>query len=77
MRVVNGVLLYQVNAHEACADVTWTTTRKGLLSIVLKNQNAVMALIKQDGNPEYLLRLLEAVTDMSEHDYRYFNIIEP
>lgn len=77
LRVVNGVLLYQVDACEENADVTWITTRKGLLSIVLKNQNAVMALIKQEGNQDYLIRLLESVTDMSEQKYRYFNLIEP
>lgn len=75
LRAVNGVLLYQVNATAEDADVTWTTNRMGLLSIVQKNADAVSALITQDGDETCLEKLMDAVTVLDE--YRYFNIIEP
>lgn len=75
LRVVNGVLLYQVNATAEDADVTWTTNRMGLLSVVQKNANGVAALITQDGDETCLEKLMDAVTVLN--DYRYFNIIEP
>lgn len=75
LRVVNGVLLYQVNAKAENADVTWTTNRMGLLSVVQKNSDAVAALITQDGDETCLEKLMDAVTVLN--DYRYFNIIEP
>ena len=75
LRVKNGVLLYQKDAQDADADVTWTTKRAGLLSIVQKNAENVAALIEQEGDETCLTRLLDAVTVTSE--YRYFNIIEP
>ena len=75
LRVKNGVLLYQKDAQDADADVTWTTKRAGLLSIVQKNAENVAALIEQEGDETCLTRLLDAVTVTSE--YKYFNIIEP
>ena len=72
LRVKNGVLLYQKDAD---ADVTWTTKRAGLLSIVQKNAENVAALIEQEGDETCLTRLMDAVTVTSE--YKYFNIIEP
>ena len=57
------------------ADVTWTTKRAGLLSIVQKNAENVAALIEQEGDETCLMRLMDAVTVSSE--YKYFNIIEP
>ncbi len=48
LRVKNGVLLYQKDAQDADADVTWTTKRAGLLSIVQKNAENVAALIEQE-----------------------------
>ena len=75
LRVKNGVLLYQKDAQDADADVTWTTKRAGLLSIVQKNAENVAALIEQEGDETCLMRLMDAVTVSSE--YKYFNIIEP
>lgn len=75
LRVKNGVLLYQKDARDADADVTWTTKRAGLLSIVQKNAENVAALIEQEGDETCLTRLMDAVTVTSE--YKYFNIIEP
>ena len=75
LRVKNGVLLYQKDAQDADADVTWTTKRAGLLSIVQKNAENVAALIEQEGDETCLTRLMDAVTITSE--YKYFNIIEP
>ena len=75
LRVKNGVLLYQKDAQDADADVTWTTKRAGLLSIVQKNAENVAALIEQEGDESCLTRLMDAVTVTSE--YKYFNIIEP
>ena len=75
LRVKNGVLLYQKDAQDADADVTWTTKRAGLLSIVQKNAENAAALIEQEGDETCLTRLMDAVTVTSE--YKYFNIIEP
>lgn len=75
LRVVNGILLYQVDAQSADADVIWNTNLLGLLSIVQKNSDAVATLIKQDGDEKCLEKLIDAVTVMT--DYRFFNIIEP
>ena len=75
LRVKNGVLLYQKDAQDPDADVTWTTKRAGLLSIVQKNAENVAALIEQEGDETCLTRLMDAVTVTSE--YKYFNIIEP
>ena len=75
LRVKNGVLLYQKDTQDADADVTWTTKRAGLLSIVQKNAENVAALIQQEGDETCLTRLMDAVTVTSE--YKYFNIIEP
>lgn len=75
LRVKNGVLLYQKDAQDADADVTWTTKRAGLLSIVQKNAENVAALIEQEGDETCLTRLMDVVTVTSE--YKYFNIIEP
>lgn len=75
LRVKNGVLLYQKDAQDADADVTWTIKRAGLLSIVQKNAENVAALIEQEGDETCLTRLMDAVTVTSE--YKYFNIIEP
>ena len=75
LRVKNGVLLYQKGIQDADADVTWTTKRAGLLSIVQKNAENAAALIEQEGDETCLTRLMDAVTVTSE--YKYFNIIEP
>ena len=75
LRVKNGVLLYQKDAQDPDADVTWNTKRAGLLSIVQKNAENVAALIEQEGDETCLTRLMDAVTVTSE--YKYFNIIEP
>lgn len=75
LRVKNGVLLYQKGVQADDADVTWTTNRMGLLSIIQKNPDNVAALITQEGDTTYLAQLMDAVTVMT--DYRYFNIIEP
>ena len=75
LRVKNGVLLYQKGIQDADADVTWTTKRAGLLSIVQKNAENAAALIEQEGDETCLTRLMDAVTVMSE--YKHFNIIEP
>lgn len=74
LRVVNGVLLYQVDAKADDADVTWTTNRAGLLAIVQKNADSVAELIKQDGDESCLEKLMDAVTVMN--DYKFFNLIE-
>ena len=71
----NGVLLYQKDTQEPNADVTWTTKRAGLLSVVQKNAENVAALIEQEGDETCLTRLMDAVTVTS--DNKYFNIIEP
>ena len=63
------------DAQDADADVTWTTKRAGLLSIVQKNAENVAALIEQEGDETCLTRLMDAVTVTLE--YKYFNIIEP
>ena len=75
LRVKNGVLLYQKDTQDADADVTWTTKRAGLLSIIQKNAENVAALIQQEGDETCLTRLMDAITVTSE--YKYFNIIEP
>ena len=75
LRVKNGVLLYQKDAQDADADVTWNTKRAGLLAVVQKNAENVAALIEQEGDETCLTRLMDAVTVTSE--YKYFNIIEP
>ena len=75
LRVKNGILLYQKDTQDPDADVTWTTKRAGLLSIVQKNAENVAALIEQEGDETCLTRLMDAVTVTSE--YKYFNIIEP
>ena len=75
LRVKNGVLLYQKDAQDPDADVTWTTKRAGLLAVVQKNAENVAALIEQEGDETCLTRLMDAVTVTSE--YKYFNIIEP
>lgn len=75
LRVVNGILLYQVNATAKDADATWTTNRMGLLSMVQKNEAGIKGLIKQEGDVSCLEKLVDAVTVIN--DYRYFNIIEP
>lgn len=75
LRAVNGILLYQVNATAEDADVTWTTNRMGLLSVVQKNADAVAALVAQDGDETCLEKLMDAVTVLN--DYRFFNMIEP
>ena len=75
LRVKNGILLYQKDTQDPDADVTWTTKRAGLLSIVQKNAENVAALIEQEGDETCLTRLMDAVTVSSE--YKYFNIIEP
>lgn len=75
LRVKNGVLLYQKDTQDADADVTWTTKRAGLLSIIQKNTENIAALIQQEGDETCLTRLMDAVTVTSE--YKYFNIIEP
>ena len=75
LRVKNGILLYQKDTQDPDADVTWTTKRAGLLSIVQKNAENVAALIEQEGDETCLMRLMDAVTVSSE--YKYFNIIEP
>ena len=75
LRVVNGVLLYQVGTQADDADVTWTTNRAGLLSVVQKNADAVAALIAQEGDTSCLAKLMDAVTVMTEH--KFFHIIEP
>ena len=73
--VKNGVLLYQKDTQADNADVTWTTNRVGLLSVIQKNSDGVAALITQDGDTTYLTQLMDAVTAMA--DYRFFNIVEP
>ena len=73
LRVTNGVLLYQKDTQDA--DVTWTTKRAGLLSIIQKNTENIAALIQQEGDETCLTRLMDAVMVTSE--YKYFNIIEP
>ena len=75
LRVKNGVLLYQKDAQDPDADVTWNTKRAGLLAVVQKNAENVAALIEQEGDEICLTRLMDAVTVTSE--YKYFNIIEP
>ena len=61
LRVKNGVLLYQKDAQDPDADVTWNTKRAGLLSIVQKNAENVAALIEQEGDETCLTRLMDAV----------------
>lgn len=73
--VKNGVLLYQKDTQADSADVTWTTNRAGLISIIQKNSDGVAALITQEGDTTYLTQLMDAVTAMA--DCRFFNIIEP
>ena len=73
--VKNGVLLYQKNAQADDADVTWTTNRLGLLSVIQKNSENINALVKQEGDTSCLTQLADAVTIIN--DYRFFNIVEP
>lgn len=75
LRVVNGIVLYQVDTQADDASVTWNTNLLGLLSIIQKNQDAVDNLIIQDGDEKYLEELMGAVTTMT--DYKFFNIVEP
>ncbi len=73
--VKNGIVLYQKNAQAENADVTWTTNRLGLLSVIQKNSENINALVKQEGNTSYLTQLTDAITVIN--DYKFFNIIEP
>ena len=75
LRVKNGVVLYQKNTLANDADVTWTTNRMGLLSIVQKNANGIAALVAQEGDETCLNRLVDAITVIAQ--YRFFNIVEP
>ena len=75
LRVKNGVVLYQKNTLANDADVTWTTNRMGLLSIVQKNANGIAALVAQEGDETCLTRLVDAITVIAQ--YRFFNIVEP
>ncbi len=75
LRMVNGILLYQTGTIADDADVTWTTNRQGLLSIIQKNPEATASLITQEGDESCLTQLMDALTVMN--DYRFFNIIEP
>lgn len=75
VRVVNGIVLYQVNAAAEDPDVTWTTNRAGLLAIVQKNAEAAEKLINVSGDETCLKKLMDAVTVINDH--RFFNIIEP
>lgn len=73
--VKNGIVLYQKNAQADNADVTWTTNRLGLLSVIQKNSENINALVKQEGDTSYLTQLTDAITVIN--DYKFFNIIEP
>ncbi len=75
LRVVNGVVLYQINDKADDVDVTWTTNKMGLLSIIQKNGKAIDMLVKQEGNENCIKELMDAVTVLN--DYKYFNIVEP
>lgn len=75
MCVWSGVVLYQKDCLAEDADVTWTTNRMGLLSIVQKNAGNVAALVAQEGDTACLTKLVDAITVVS--DYKFFNIIEP
>ena len=75
MIVKNGIVLYQKDTLAENPDVTWTTNRLGLLSIIQKNADNVQALIQQEGDSTLATRLMDAVTVMS--NYQFFNIIEP
>lgn len=73
--VKNGIVMYQKNAQADNADVTWTTNRLGLLSVIQKNSENINALVKQEGDTSCLTQLADAVTIIN--DYRFFNIVEP
>lgn len=73
--VKNGVLLYQKDTQADNADVTWTTNRAGLISVIQKNPDGVAALITQQGDETCLTQLMNAVTVIT--DSRFFNIVEP
>ena len=75
LHVKNGVVLYQKDCLADNPDVTWTTTRMGLLSIVQKNPEIMAKAISQKGNTSCLERLSGAIINTS--DFRFFNIIEP
>ena len=75
LHVKNGVVLYQKDCLADNPDVTWTTTRMGLLSIVQKNPEIMAKAISQKGDTSCLERLSGAIINTS--DFRFFNIIEP
>lgn len=71
--VHNGVLLYQKDTQAKDADVTWTTTRQGMLALISGNADLLAKAIKQEGNTE-LLKELNAC--MAQFDF-FFPIVEP
>lgn len=73
--VKNGVVLYEKDVEAKDADVTWTTNKLGLFSIIQKNQDGIDANIQQDGDKTCLTKLVDAVTVFT--DYKFFEIIEP
>ncbi|MBO2517930.1 MAG: hypothetical protein CW338_11795, partial [Clostridiales bacterium] len=73
--VRNGVVLYERDAQAADADVTWTTNKPGLFSIIQKSREGIAAYVKQDGDESLLSRLVDAVTVFA--DNRFFEIVEP
>lgn len=75
INVKNGVILYRKAEPAKGADVTWTTDRRGLLSIIKKNKEYVSSLIKQDGDVTLTDSLMNAVSELE--DYKFFNIVEP
>lgn len=75
LRVKNGVLLYQKNTMEQAADVTWKTTRLGLLTLLSKNDATITKAIKQQGNTELISQLSKAIVITNANPF--FNIVEP
>ena len=73
--VKNGVVLYERDAQDPDADVTWTTNKPGLFSMIQKNADGIAAYVQQEGDDTCLARLVDAVTVFA--DYKFFAIVEP
>lgn len=73
LTVHNGVLLYQKDAKAEDVDVTWTTTKDGMLAMISGDAKALAKGVKSQGDTELLGKL---TSSMTQFDF-FFNIIEP
>ena len=73
--VKDGVVLYEEGALSDNPDVTWTTSKAGLLGITQNNAELVASEISQEGDTSLLDKLMAGIPGFDSA--RFFNIIEP